>query len=141
MCGNYKPRTTSLSLGAITKFIPESAVARLLHQKVPSTTATTYHDYGTNANYQVPTNKTFTIIAVIEKGGSSATRTITIMQSDDLDDETNPVTKLVKFLPINETTELPLVWLPTIEAGKYLNDKVDVVSGAGHVLYLYGYET
>lgn len=106
-----------------------------------TTTGLTLHDLETNADYQVPAGKTFTILG-FEYSTSNTSRTISVFQADAADGTTGEVDKLVF------TTAIDVVYrirqaspdLPVVAAEKYVNVKVNNVTSTPAFDYVVGVE-
>ncbi len=136
---NYKPRHNIVKIGNYT--YPVQGTPKVLFAHTRTTTGTTLHDFETNADYQVPSGKTFTMLGILIQNYTAST-TQYIYSSTAADGTTGEVDKMVYVNQASSTTiELSSPWLPTWAEDLYVTAKIAVITNAPFIRAIYGYET
>ncbi len=139
---NYKTDQSSvIVIGGQARTIKSNETSKLLTAGLTGTTGVTLHDPDGNTNYVVPTGKTFKMIGMKLRWGGS-TRTIQIIQNDDIDAKASEVGKFYvqeRSYPV-VLDEIATPYEPTFTEGKYINHYTSNASAAPILIYIIGVE-
>ncbi len=139
--GNYKPYATEVLLaGDMAIPLKSGETGQVLSYYTTNTTGLSLHDEF-DANYIVPSGKTFKALAVLISGNSGSTRILTLLQSDAADGVVGEIVKDARIaIAKTELYWIPLMHHPTFASGKYVNQKTNNITSSAFIALVYGVE-
>ncbi len=130
-----------MEVGGFTHVFKDIETPKTLYANTRTTSGTTLHDMATNADYQVPSGKTFHLIGFLAQNFAGAV-TVTIYSSTAADGTTGEVDKIIfSSISANSLQSYPFPALPSWPEDTYVTWKVSSTTLAPHIRFFIGYET